>query len=184
MSRRSDQREAITETLAAHVLGNGLGETSLRQLAKAANVSDRMLLYYFEDKADLLSAVLGLIADNFTVHLDSALPAEEPMDVKDLFNAVSNLNNHPDVRHFISLWIETIAAAARDIEPHKSIAKQIAGRFLDWIECRLPIRPSRRSDAIMLLSIIEGLAIMVVCTDTETQASAETSLDHLLELYR
>ncbi|MFN9375915.1 MAG: hypothetical protein ACK564_02585 [Novosphingobium sp.] len=44
MSIRDAQREAVIERLAGHLLAHGLARTSLRQLAQAAGVSDRMLL--------------------------------------------------------------------------------------------------------------------------------------------
>jgi AcrR family transcriptional regulator len=45
MSTRDEQRDKVVERLAGHLLEHGLARTSLRQLAAAAGVSDRMLLY-------------------------------------------------------------------------------------------------------------------------------------------
>ncbi|MCA3750444.1 MAG: TetR family transcriptional regulator, partial [Phenylobacterium sp.] len=54
MTVRAAQRQVVTERLAGHLLASGLSRTSVRQLAAAAQVSDRMLLYYFRDKAEAL----------------------------------------------------------------------------------------------------------------------------------
>ena len=62
MSIRDARREVVIERLAAHLLEHGLSRTSLRQLASAAGESDRMLLYYFADKAELLGAVVTRLA--------------------------------------------------------------------------------------------------------------------------
>ena len=55
MSPRDEQRERVIGALTGHLLRTGLSQSSLRQLAAAAEVSDRMLLYYFVDKAEVLA---------------------------------------------------------------------------------------------------------------------------------
>ena len=52
MNIRDTQRAAVTERLSSHILAHGLARSSLRELAAAAGVSDRMLLYYFDDKSE------------------------------------------------------------------------------------------------------------------------------------
>ena len=47
-------RETLLPLLAAYVLENGLADVSLRPLAKAAGTSDRMLLYHFGSKEELV----------------------------------------------------------------------------------------------------------------------------------
>ncbi|NCU12087.1 MAG: TetR/AcrR family transcriptional regulator, partial [Sphingomonadaceae bacterium] len=79
MSVRDEQREAVVERLAAHLLETGLSRTSLRQLAAAAGVSDRMLLYYFADKAEVLSAVLARVAGELAMRLTKAIPDGAPL---------------------------------------------------------------------------------------------------------
>jgi AcrR family transcriptional regulator len=60
--RKTEQRERVLALLAEHLLQTGLAKTSLRQLAAAAEVSDRMLIYYFGSKAEVLSATTELLA--------------------------------------------------------------------------------------------------------------------------
>ena len=67
MGIRDEQRERVVERLSGHLLATGLAQVSLRQLATAAGVSDRMLLYYFDDKAEVLSASLQRIAGQMMV---------------------------------------------------------------------------------------------------------------------
>src|SRR6202034_1512844 len=74
MNVRSDRRQAAIERMADHLLLEGLGAATLRPLAAAAGTSDRMLLYYFADKDDLLSATLHRLAARMTAQLDEAIP--------------------------------------------------------------------------------------------------------------
>ena len=181
MSKRLKQRAAITQVLCGHLLENGLQQTSLRQLAKAAGVSDRMLLYYFKNKADVLAEVMQAIAVRFTYQLDQALPESESRAAHQLFRIVADLSNRPDVQPFMQIWMEAITLAGRGLEPYRTVARQIAAGFLSWIEARLPDGPLKQADAILLLTMIEGLSVMAVCTDDETYASAHASMIQLLQ---
>ena len=62
MNTRDERREAAIERMADHVLAEGLAAATLRPLAAAAGTSDRMLLYYFADKDELLTATLARIS--------------------------------------------------------------------------------------------------------------------------
>ena len=59
MNFRNERREAAIERMADYVLSEGLGAATLRPLAAAAGTSDRMLLYYFADKDELLDRHAG-----------------------------------------------------------------------------------------------------------------------------
>ena len=181
MSRRTEQRQAITETLCAHLLANGLQQTSLRQLAKAAEVSDRMLLYYFEDKIDVMTCVMQAIAGAFTEFLNDAVPSRGHMTLAGVFEEVTQLSSAPDLQPFMSIWIEAIAAASRGTEPYKTAATDIASGFLDWIETRLPPTHDAPAKAAMLLTLIEGLAVMQACTSEEIQVTAGLSIFEILK---
>ena len=54
----SDRRQVLAEAATDYVIEHGLIDLSLRPLAAALGTSDRMLLYHFRDKNDLV-AVLG-----------------------------------------------------------------------------------------------------------------------------
>lgn len=80
VTKPETRRAEIIERLTDHVLAHGLSASSLRPLAKAAGTSDRMLLYYFKDKAEIISAVLQLISARLLVMLGDRA-AHEPFPV-------------------------------------------------------------------------------------------------------
>jgi AcrR family transcriptional regulator len=63
VAKRQDKRAQVIDQLAVHFLNTGLSDTGLRRLAEVAGTSDRMLLYYFANKDELVAAVLAHIAD-------------------------------------------------------------------------------------------------------------------------
>ena len=154
------RRDALIEALAAHVLAEGLPGTSLRPLARAAGTSNRMLLYYFVDKDELIAVTLERVADDLRAMLDAAgAPgARKPYD--DLLREIVVATRSIELRPYIRLWLELVAAAARGVEPHRRTAGCIARTFVGWIESRLePVEGSDRQDrATTMLATIDGIA--------------------------
>lgn len=171
---RNEQRERVIARLADHLLATGLGQTSLRQLAAAAGVSDRMLLYYFRDKTEILAETMGRIASQLAASLAQALPDGTLMSASSLAKTAATITSDDDVRPFMRLWIEVVAAAARNEQPFVQIAHQITAGFLQWIEARLD--PStitdRAATATLILALIDGLALVEICAGRDQAAQA------------
>lgn len=178
---REEQRERVISRLADHLLATGLGQASLRQLAAAAGVSDRMLLYYFADKNEILAQTMSRIAAQLSISLVHALPDDQLLSVSALTSAAAAITSGDDVRPFMRLWIEIVAAAARNEQPFVEIARNITGGFLQWIESRLdPTTVADRAGAAaMILAFIDGLALVEICVGREHSARAANALSQL-----
>jgi AcrR family transcriptional regulator len=160
---RNLRRSELVAQIAAHMLAEGLGETSLRDIAKAISTSDRMLLYYFKDKADLLETVLTEIAQQLATLLDASRTDQGPQPYLQLFTEMWAAIQQPAVLPYVKLWIELSAAAVRQREPEGRAAGQIADLFLAWAESRLAAKTgiSRRHQATLLMGTIDGLALLL-----------------------
>ncbi len=182
MSTRDDQRSQAIDLLAAHLLRTGLAEASLRQMATAAGISDRMLLYYFKDKADVLAATMERVAMQLAHQLAVAIPEGAGLAPARLIALAADLTTGEGMRPYMRLWIEIVAAAARKEPPFVEIARQIAAGFLHWIEARLePGDPrSRQATAAAILAIIDGLALLEVCADPALTAQAAQAIGDLI----
>jgi AcrR family transcriptional regulator len=173
VSTRDDQRERVTALLAEHLLATGLGQTSLRQLAKAADVSDRMLLYYFTDKADVLGAAMARVAAQMSGGLAAALPEGTALPPGELVVLAARLTSGEEMRAFMRLWVEVIAAAARGEEPFVGIAGQVVAGFRAWLAPRLDVPPGTDREALAgaIIALIDGLALVDICS-SEAQSRA------------
>ncbi len=81
VTKSDDRRSVILNKLANYVLAEGLSAASLRPMAKAAGISDRMLLYYFKDKADVISATLEQVSSRLVTMLgEQTAAAPLPLD--------------------------------------------------------------------------------------------------------
>lgn len=182
MGIRDDQREKVVDLLSAHLLETGLSQTSLRQLAAAAGVSDRMLLYYFSDKADVLTAAMARLAGELAMRLGSALPEQERLLPADLVLHATAFSTQPEMRRFMRLWIEVVAAAARNEVPFVSIAGQIASGFRLWVDARLDVPPGADRDAVAsaVVAIVDGLALIDICDGNDMAPRMADALSLIL----
>lgn len=161
MSVRDQRREAAIERMADHVLAHGLAGASLRPLAAAAGSSDRMLLYYFADKDDVLAATLGRVAGRLTAMLDAALPPGSRLPAGQLLQAVWSAMSSEVLAPYMRVWLEVVAGAARGQQPHRTIAAGILGGFADWIVDHLEApQDERAGQGALLLATVDGALLL------------------------
>lgn len=177
MKKRDAQRERVIEALATHFLANGLGDTGLRSLAAAAGTSDRMLLYYFRDKADVMACVIGRLADGFAAALDAAL-VPDPLPPERLLLVASQLVLSPAMQPPMRLWLQIAAAASRQEAPFPAIARQILDQFIAWLDARIdrPAGPERQRQAALLLAMLDGLSLVEMAGGSGITADAQAAL--------
>src|SRR3954462_3256705 len=86
----TSRREELAEAATDYALEHGLIGLSLRPLADALGTSDRMLLYHFDDKDDLIATILRTTVARSAQNLHE-LPASRDVRaaVIELWRAVS-----------------------------------------------------------------------------------------------
>jgi AcrR family transcriptional regulator len=162
MTIRDDRREAAIERMADHVLSEGVGAATLRPLAAAAGTSDRMLLYYFADKDELLTATLDRIAARMIAQLDGAIPVEPrrpfPVLLEQAWAALASEGLQP----FMRVWLDLASGAARGLQPHRDVAGAIADGFLAWVTIRLQPESDGGPSLLapLFLALIEGTHLL------------------------
>jgi AcrR family transcriptional regulator len=160
-SKSDEKRSMIIDRLADHILAHGLVASSLRPLAKAAGTSDRMLLYYFTDKAEIISATITRIAERMTASL-LARTASQPLPLNDLIAHLSTIVLQAEFWPYMCVWVELASRAARGDPLYVPIAAQIGEGFLGWGAAQLdaPDEETRTHDAARLLVVIEGMVLV------------------------
>lgn len=180
MKKADIKRHTIIETIADFLLANGMKSASLRPMASALGTSDRMLLHYFKDKNELLTAVLLLIAQRLISMLDDA--RTEPMPYPTLMLALAATVEDPVVQPYLRLALELVALAAGGDEPAGVIARQIYEHFYNWIASVLKVdrEEDREPLASLALATIEGMVLLnaIGLTDRITSALKGLTGDH------
>ncbi|WP_374457937.1 TetR/AcrR family transcriptional regulator [Nocardioides sp.] len=126
MPQDPGRREAWTHAATDYALREGLIGLSLRPLAASLGTSDRMLLYHFGTKDDLVAAVLRESNDRSVEHV-SALPASADLRaaVRDLWSAWCS----PELQPCSRLYVEAAALGLLGREPYASIVREANGRW-------------------------------------------------------
>lgn len=157
MAKAEARRQELLELLADHVLAVGLSAASLRPLAKAAGLSDRMLLYYFKDKDALMQAILKRIAERLTVHL-MGLVCPQPRALDDIVSQLLPPLMAPDLWPYMCVWLEIAALSARGDAFYRSVGSQIGGGFLAWGHAQLEDPTPEKARALLIQ--IEGSLLL------------------------
>jgi AcrR family transcriptional regulator len=163
MKKAEAKRLAIAEKLANHLLSKGLNGASLRQMAQAAETSDRMLLHYFADKNELMTQTLKLIADRFLALLTSAQPLQIPYE--HLVRHLSEMVHQPEVKPYLRLWLDLAASSAGGNEIHREIAKRVFHDYFEWVAKALKVEREEERIPLAALAVatVEGFVMMDAC---------------------
>lgn len=161
MVMSDERRDALIDKLADHALAEGLSASSLRPLAKAAGTSDRMLLYYFKDKAEVIAAVLERIAARLVAMLDQHR-APTPMPMAALRRALLATVFDDALWPYMRIWLEVASLSARSEPLYRDIGAQIGRGFLAWgmLQIDGPTPEARAADAARLMISIEGALVL------------------------
>jgi AcrR family transcriptional regulator len=161
------------------VSANGLADRSLREIATAIGSSHRMLIYHFGSREGLVAAVVAATeAAQRATFAELAAVADGPPDlIRALWQRVSS----PELRPFVRLFFESVAASGRipstdrpsDLTaPWLDESKPVTERFavgFDPVDVRLGV------------AVVRGLLIDVLATDDVTAATE--SLERFLVLW-
>lgn len=154
-------RESLLPMLAAHVLAHGLGQASLRPLAKAAGTSDRMLIYHFGTKEALVADLLAYLARAYAAGLDAALGHTRAATRGQALGRILVHARSEAMRPFTLLWWEIVAGAARGLPGYPEAAGAMVSELLAWLEGKMPDGdPDPRGGARYLLTLIEGTLML------------------------
>ena len=173
MSVRDTKRAAALDRIADHMLAEGLAPSSLRALGAASGTSDRMLLYYFADKDEIVASALQVVCLRLAVLLAEAVGDAAALPPGPLLRQLAPIMGGPAMRPYLRIWLELAALSARDLEPFRTGAGQIAGTFIDWVAGRLDIAdPARRqAEAAGLIALLDGM-ILLDCVSLQASSDA------------
>ncbi|MEE4153746.1 MAG: TetR/AcrR family transcriptional regulator [Erythrobacter sp.] len=154
-------KETLLPLLAAHVLEHGLGQASLRPLAKAAGTSDRMLIYHFGNKEMLIRDLLEYIAGVYSNALEMALGEERATTRQQCFARILAQGRAPGMERFMVLWWEIVAGSARGLPGYAAAAEAMIAKQLAWLETQMPEGdPDPAGGARYLLTLLEGTLML------------------------
>jgi AcrR family transcriptional regulator len=121
MARDSSRREELAEAATDYVLEHGLVGLSLRPLAAAIGTSDRMLLYHFAGKDDLVATVLRVSNDRSVADVRTLAPAA---DVRAAVLGLWSMASSGQVYRCQRVYVEAAALGLFGQEPYVSVVRE------------------------------------------------------------
>lgn len=100
---RENRRDQIIEVTAALFVEQGYNATSIRQIADAVNCTEAALYYHFQNKRDLLQAVLTAKIPNLATSLENLHRAPTLRDLVKAYNQI--FRNIDSERTLIMRWL-------------------------------------------------------------------------------
>lgn len=153
------------------MLAEELGTLGLRTVAARLGTSDRMLIYYFGTKEQLVIEMLDKVEARMAPIL--AANSEGPtMSAGAFLGSVLDLSADPQVAPFFRLWTEVIARGARGEAPYDAVARRVVHSWIAWIGSRLVPSPGAGGEdgrPAALLAIVEGLGLLELASPGSTR---------------
>ena len=175
MARPPDlqRRRELLDALVAEFAAGGIGDRSLREVAKAVGTSHRMLLHHFGSRSELLLAIVADV-ERRQISVLRDLPAEPAEGLAAMWADV----RRPELRPFERLFFECYARAAQGEQPY---ARMVPGAVDMWLADVEAMTDGTVDPALprLGLAVIRGLLLDLVATndDTGVDAAAQAFID-------
>ena len=141
-------------------LVDGLSQLTFGRLAKRLGISDRIIVYYFPSKDDLVSEVImamGLQLQQ-TFAAAFAMPAA---DHRELMVAAWPVVARPENDRVFALFFEANGLAAVGRDPYRELVPTLVQVWIDWAAEFIEGTPEhRRRQAETAVALLDGLLLL------------------------
>jgi AcrR family transcriptional regulator len=170
-------RDEILDGALAAALDDGLSQLTFGRLSKRLGVSDRIIVYYFASKAELIRAVVDAMGIQLQTTLAPAFttPARSH---RDLIARAWPLLAQPDNDRIFALFFEVNGLAAVGREPYASLVPDLVEAWITWAAALMDAPPERRrAEAETAVAIIDGLFLLRLLGGADAAERAAGMLD-------
>jgi len=153
MARNTARREELAALATDYALDNGLIGLSLRPLGLAIGTSDRMLLYHFAGKDDLVATVLRISNDR-SVEAVRALPRSRSVRtaVLDLWR----VSTSEEFARCHRVYVEAAALGLLGRQPYASVVREANERWVEALADHLVAAGCPRARARRAVALLDA----------------------------
>lgn len=153
-------KDEILDGALAAVFDDGLSRLTFGRLARRLGISDRVIVYYFPSKDDLVGEVLVRLGEQLRAVLAPAISAPVA-DHVDLVRVVWPVLAQPEVDPVFALFFEAGGLAAAGIDPYAVLAPQLVAEWIDWASGFMRGTPAqRRNEGSAAIATLDGLLLV------------------------
>ena len=157
-------------------LDDGLSQLTFGRLAKRIGISDRVIVYYFPTKADLIGEVIVAMGLELQARLADAFttPAADHVEMT---RTAWPLRASSDNDRVFALFFEANGLAAVGREPYASLVPSLVAGWIDWAASLMAgTLAQRKAQAEGAIAVIEGLILLRLLAGPKTANRAARTL--------
>lgn len=154
---REDMLHAAIEVAAE----DGLGSLTFGRVAKKLGTSDRMVVYYFPTKSDLINQVAAALGGQLQELLAKAF-GSDPLPAADLARRAWPVLAATSAEAVFAAFFEVVGLASAGREPFVTMAPMLIDSWVDWLVPRIAADDVQdpRDGALALVAQIDGLLLL------------------------
>jgi AcrR family transcriptional regulator len=153
-------KDDILDGAIAAAFDDGLSRLTFGRLAKRLGISDRVIVYYFPTKDDLVGEVLLALGAQLRTALATTF-SSSPIDHRALLRTTWPTLGRPEFDPVFALFFEAAGLAAAGREPYRTVVPQLVDGWIAWAADLLGGTPAeRRREAVAAIAAVDGLLLL------------------------
>lgn len=170
-------RDEILAAAVEAVEQEGLSTLTFGRLAKRIGISDRIIVYYFPSKSDLITSTISTISAGLIDILDDAF-GDEPQPPPDLVTRAWPILAASSNESVFRAFFELVGLSGARIEPYATLAPQLLNAWATWLvpHIEVPDGSSAEAEAYRIMATIDGLLIIQGQLGSAAAASAAEAM--------
>ena len=159
MGHKHSKEQLLAGALAA-ALDEGLSRLTFGRVAKRLGVNDRMVVYYFPTKDDLIRQVLAALGLQLQGALAAAFQSKAD-DHLELVRPAWRVLATEEVDPAFALFFEANGLAAAGVEPYASFVPALVQGWIEWASGFVSgPAAKRRTEAEAGIALLDGLLLL------------------------